>query len=161
MSHRVRTAVSAAVLAVTSAAALAVTAAPASAAPAGEGATFTVTLTRTAAAGLGAQEVITCGGSVGYPWVLGIDVRVDVFASCDAPVDLISVAAGVEADGVLVADNGGTRAATSSHSVASTYQCLGTTKTYRGVGVVTFTKYGYQGSPLTMGGATPRITLSC
>jgi len=167
VSKRVRTVVSAAALAVISAAAIAVTAGPAaaaegaSAAPSGARTTFSMTLTRTAAAGLGAQEVITCGGSIGYPWHLGLDVRVDVFANCDAVVDLISVAAGIEANGVLVAENGNTQANLKSHSVASTYPCPGTAKRYRGAGIMTFTKYGYVGSPLTLGGATPPITLSC
>ncbi|SES14623.1 hypothetical protein SAMN05216188_12341 [Lentzea xinjiangensis] len=76
-------------------------------------------------------------------------------------MDLISVAAGVEADGVLVAQNADTKPNLKSHSVASAYPCPGTARSYRGGGVMTFTKYGYVGSPLTLGGATPPITLSC
>lgn len=167
MSKRVRTVVSAAALAVISAAAIAVTAGPAaaaegsSAASSGGRTTFSMTLTRTAAAGLGAQAVIKCGGSIGYPWHLGLDIRVDVLASCDAVVDMISVAAAVRADGVIVTDNADTKANLKSLGVASTYPCPGTAKSYQGVGVMTFTKYGYVGSPLSLGGVTPPITLSC
>ena len=121
---------------------------------------FKVTLHRTAAA-LGAQEVITCGGTITYPYKSGSDVRVDTQASCDGIVDSIYLTLGIGANGVLVNSQDRTVGPANYNSLSITTPCLAGANTYRGAGIVTFTKAGYANSPLNMVGQTPSVSITC
>lgn len=168
---RVRTVLSAVVLAVACAAGTVLTAGPAGAADrpsvpltaagTADAESFTVTLTRSADASFGAQEVITCGGSVTNPYVTGGKVRADIKVSCDGVLDTIEVGVAIEINGALGPDSwkGLPKVTALNHDV--TTPCPGTTAVYRSAGVAIFTKAGYVGSPLTLAGKSPRISLAC
>lgn len=166
---RVRTVLSAAVLAVACAAGTVLTAGTAGAADrpsvpltaAGTAESFTVTLTRTADASFGAQEVITCGGSVTNPYVTGGKVRADIKVSCDGVLDTIEVGVAIEINGALGPDSwrGLPKVTALNHEV--TTPCPGTTAVYRSAGIAIFTKAGYVGSPLQLSGKSPRISIAC
>jgi hypothetical protein len=171
MRHSIRRAGPAIVLAVSCASSVTLAATPAhaldhpsvrfkAAGPGGKQ-SFKVTLKRTAAAPMQAEEVITCGGTITYPYRSGSDVRVDTQTSCDGVVDSIWITLGIGVNGVLVNTSDRTVGPANYNSHFITTPCLAGTNNYKGAGIVTFTKAGYANSPLNMTAQTPYVSIAC
>lgn len=126
---------------------------------------FTMTLTRKADTPKGVNapaDVIYCGGYLSLPYVNSLynDVRTEIEVQCTAVVDSIDLYLNLYKDG-------STTTTTKRYNPAnygihySSAPCQGTTNTYFAGGTAVFTKAGYAGSPLTMSGTTPQVTLAC
>ncbi|GAA1502437.1 hypothetical protein GCM10009677_37590 [Sphaerisporangium rubeum] len=126
---------------------------------------YTVTLVRTAAAvsanGQALAAIITCGGGISNPTVVGTQVVETATAQCDAVVDTIDLAM------TFVVNGGGlpwqitTGSNVSQVGNSRSVACTGGSATYQTLGAARFTKAGYANSPLVMSGGSATYTLSC
>lgn len=124
-----------------------------------------MTLVRTAAAvstnGQALPAVITCGGSISNPTVVGAQVVANAVAQCDNLVDTIDLAATLVVNGTGQPWKVVSAISVSSLGMSTFVACRGGSATYRALGAARFTKAGYANSPLVMSGGSANYSLSC